>query len=445
MLFRSDAELSSAIAAITIGNATQTITAGSYLTGGGSFTANQTTNGSVTLAVDATSANTASKVVARDSGGNFSAGTITAALTGNASTATTLQTPRTINGVSFNGSANISFGTDAVSEGSTNLYYTDARARSAISVSGSLSYNSSTGVISYTTPSTSSITEGTNLYYTDTRARAAVSAGTGISYSSSTGVISADTTVVATKAYVDAQILTKDNSDEITEGSSNLYFTNARARSAISVSGSLSYNSSTGVISYTTPSTSSITEGTNLYYTDARSRAAHSFSAGSGAYNSTTGVITIPTNTNQLTNGAGFYKSGDNVSFGTVSSGALTVTGDITATGEITAYFSDINLKKDITAIQNPIAKVKSIRGVTFSPNEVAVNLGVIDQPSVGVIAQEVELVMPELVTDSAYKGYKTVKYDKLTALLIEAVKEQQEQIDALRAEIASLKDNNRS
>ena len=268
----------------------------------------------------------------------------TGSLTGNASTATTLQTPRTINGVSFNGSANISFGTDAVSEGSTNLYYTDARARSAISVSGSLSYNSSTGVISYTTPSTSSITEGTN-----------------------------------------------------------------------------------------------------LYYTDARSRAAHSFSAGSGAYNSTTGVITIPTNTNQLTNGAGFYKSGDNVSFGTVSSGALTVTGDITATGEITAYFSDINLKKDITAIQNPIAKVKSIRGVTFSPNEVAVNLGVIDQPSVGVIAQEVELVMPELVTDSAYKGYKTVKYDKLTALLIEAVKEQQEQIDALRAEIASLKDNNRS
>ena len=61
----------------------------------------------LTLGVDATSANTASKVVARDGSGNFSAGTITAALTGNASTATTLQTARTINGVSFNGSANI--------------------------------------------------------------------------------------------------------------------------------------------------------------------------------------------------------------------------------------------------------------------------------------------------------------------------------------------------
>lgn len=56
---------------------------------------------------DAATANTASKLVLRDASGNFSAGTITAALSGNASTATTLQTARTINGVSFNGSANI--------------------------------------------------------------------------------------------------------------------------------------------------------------------------------------------------------------------------------------------------------------------------------------------------------------------------------------------------
>lgn len=56
---------------------------------------------------DSATANTASKLVLRDASGNFSAGTITAALSGNASTATTLQTARTINGVSFNGSANI--------------------------------------------------------------------------------------------------------------------------------------------------------------------------------------------------------------------------------------------------------------------------------------------------------------------------------------------------
>jgi hypothetical protein len=53
------------------------------------------------------------------------------------------------------------------------------------------------------------------------------------------------------KAYVDASILTKDNSDEITEGSSNLYFTDARARAALSATGDISYNSTTGVFSFT--------------------------------------------------------------------------------------------------------------------------------------------------------------------------------------------------
>jgi hypothetical protein len=115
-------------------------------------------NGSISISTNATNANTVSTIVARDGSGNFSAGTITAALSGNATSATTaaaLTTPRTINGTSFNGTANITFTTDATAEGTTNLYYTDTRARAAISVSGSLSYNSSTGVISYTTPVTS--------------------------------------------------------------------------------------------------------------------------------------------------------------------------------------------------------------------------------------------------------------------------------------------------
>jgi len=132
---------------------------------------------------------------------------------------------------------------------------------------------------------------------------------------------------LATEAYVTSAIQTKDNSDEITEGSTNLYFTNARARGAVSVTdsggdGSLAYNSSTGVITYTGPSASdvrahftastgiSITSGaissTITQYTDTLARASLSFTAGSGAYNSTTGAFTIPTNTSHLTNGANF-------------------------------------------------------------------------------------------------------------------------------------------
>ena len=79
------------------------------------------------------------------------------------------------------------------------------------------------------------------------------------------------------KAYVTSQIATKDNTDEMTEGSTNLYFTNARARTAISVSGDISYNEISGVISTTglaSSDTDDLAEGsTNLYFTDARADA----------------------------------------------------------------------------------------------------------------------------------------------------------------------------
>jgi len=128
---------------------------------------------------------------------------------------------------------------------------------------------------------TTNLPEGDNLYFTDARARAAVSAGTGISYNSSTGVITS--------------LITQ--------------YTDSLARAALSfVAGSAGYNSTTGVISIPT-TTNHISEGTNLFYTDTRSRAALSFVAGSGAYNSTTGVITIPTQTSHLTNNSGFITS----------------------------------------------------------------------------------------------------------------------------------------
>lgn len=133
------------------------------------------------------------------------------------------------------------------------------------------------------TKSTTNLAEGTNLYFTNSRARGALSAGSGISYDSATGAISADTTVVATKSYVDTAVASKDNTDEITEGSTNLYFTTARARSAISAGTGISITD--GAISTT------ITQ-----YTDALARAAVSVtdSGGDGSlsYNNTTGVIT---------------------------------------------------------------------------------------------------------------------------------------------------------
>ena len=131
------------------------VASGSYLTGGPI-----TTSG--TLNVDATSANTASKVVARDASGNFSAGTITAALSGNASTATTLATARTINGVSFNGSANITvepYIEDDESTAATRyLVFTDntTAGYKRLNEDSALNYNPSTNVLTAGTFSASS-------------------------------------------------------------------------------------------------------------------------------------------------------------------------------------------------------------------------------------------------------------------------------------------------
>ena len=141
----------------------------------------------------------------------------------------------------------VSLNTGNISEHTDYKYYTDVRARGAVSVSGDLAYNSSTGVISFTER-------------TDAEVRGLFSAGGSLSYNSTTGVMSFT--------------MPEQNTSNITEGT-NLYFTNARARSAISATGSLSYNSTTGVMSFTMPAqnTSNITEGTNLYYTNARADA----------------------------------------------------------------------------------------------------------------------------------------------------------------------------
>lgn len=152
--------------------------------------------------------------------------------------------------------------TDDITEGITNLYYTDTRARSAISVEGAGSYDTSTGVITVTGGVTSvntqtgaveltttDINEGTNLYYTDARVRLAITAGTNINYDSATGIISSTSAVESVNGQTGTVALI---TDDVTEGA-NQYYTDSRARAAISASGDLSYDPSTGIISYTMP------------------------------------------------------------------------------------------------------------------------------------------------------------------------------------------------
>jgi hypothetical protein len=143
---------------------------------------------------------------------------------------------------------------------------------------------------------TGDITEHTNYkYYTEGRVRSAISASGDLSYNSSTGVISFSATaspVISVNSETGSVVL--DTGDIAENG--NLYHTTARARAAISATGSLSYNSTTGVISFTMPAqnTSNITEGSNKYYTDARV----------GSYLSTNGYATQSTIVGAITDSA---------------------------------------------------------------------------------------------------------------------------------------------
>ena len=134
---------------------------------------------------------------------------------------------------------------------------------------------------------------------------------------------------------------------------------------------------------------------------------------------------------------------------GTSASGT---SGEIRATNNITAYYSDYRLKTNITVIPNALAKVMAISGVTFQANELAGTFGYTDKKKqVGVIAQEIEKVLPEIVVPAPFdiakdedgteysrsgENFKTVQYEKLVPLLIEAIKELKNEVDELRAKL---------
>jgi antitoxin component YwqK of YwqJK toxin-antitoxin module len=235
---------------------------------------------------------------------------------------------------------------DGILEGTTNLYFTQSRVRNSISLNSDdgqiLSYSAQSGELTFTTPNTDKIVEGqTNKYFTTSRARDSVSGGANIDYDNSTGIISTQAAVWSVNSQTHDVVLDTDdinegsanlyftnaraagavslttdnsnilsyntgtgrftwvtpNTDAIAEGSVNLYFTNQRVHDAVSASGDISYNSSTGNFSYSTPTTDGVNEGsTNLYYTDSRARNSVSLSSNKTSvlsYDNTTGLFTF--------------------------------------------------------------------------------------------------------------------------------------------------------
>jgi hypothetical protein len=163
------------------------------------------------------------------------------------------------------------------------------------------------------------------------------------------------------------------------------------------------------------------------------------------------GQVAISTSTAQTNMGLTVNSSTYLMSLGvgTVASGT---TGEIRATNEITAYYSDRRLKENVKVIDNAVTKVLSLNGITYTPNALAESFGY-DRTTklVGLFADEVEAILPEATRPAPFdvdengnsksgEDYKTIQYEKLVPLLIEAVKEQQGIIDTLKAELASIK-----
>ena len=201
----------------------------------------------------------------------------------------------------------------------------------------------------------------------------------------------------------------------------------------------LTAGATAGSLSWTTPAAAGVTSV-----------------AGAGAVNGLTLTGTV-TATGSLTLGGSITSVATTGNFQMNSLGvgtaAAATAGDIRATGDITAFYSDVRLKAVEGTIDRALDKVMSLSGVYYRGNDVAESFGYTSNVlQVGVLAQEVQAVMPELVVPAPFdiaqnedgseysksgQDYLTVKYDRLVPLLIEAIKEQQAQIDSLRVMLA--------
>ena len=140
-------------------------------------------------------------------------------------------------------------------------------------------------------------------------------------------------------------------------------------------------------------------------------------------------AIGLQTVSGKVINSSGKLQHGGSVfltSLGSSNNGSLVADGDVTAFRQNTN--SDERLKKNVATIENGLQKVNAMRGVSYQ-------LRRDDTHNVGVIAQEMEAIVPEVVTDGE-DGMKAVNYGALVGVLIEAVKELTQEVETLKAKL---------
>jgi hypothetical protein len=116
---------------------------------------------------------------------------------------------------------------------------------------------------------------------------------------------------------------------------------------------------------------------------------------------------------------------------GTAASGTA---GEIRATNNITSYYSDDRLKNKLGNIQNALESLKTLNGFYYKANDLAQSLGYTDRTEVGLSAQEVQKILPEIVVPAPIDDkYLTIHYERIIPLLVEAIKELSAEVEKLK------------
>ena len=356
----------------------------------------------------AASANGASTIVSRDSGGNFAANTVTASVVGDLSGGTAINASNISSGTIANART-----TGSSSNGASTIVLRGASGEFAAGTITGTSFSGNGS--SLTAINASAITTGT--------------------------IDNARTT--AASANGASTIVTRDSGGNFAGNTATLASANVSTSAYLAVSSGNVGIGTTSPTNYANQKTLAV-NGTNYGRLD--------LMAGGTVYGSLYGGTSGPTlSTGSAlpvmfeTNGSekARISSAGGFSVGTTSDPGA---GAIYATGNITAFFSDQRLKTVSGKIENALDKVKSLSGVYYTMNDVAKSHGYdSEETQVGVLAQEVEAVLPEIVKAAPFdldengnsksgENYKTVQYEKLVPLLIEAIKELEAQVAELKA-----------
>ena len=355
--------------------------------------------------------------------GKLTATSITATLTGNASTATKFAAPVNINGVAFDGSAPISINTiNTLSRAATNSYLLgDA-------FNGSAARTWSVDAASANTPSKVVVRDAAGDFSAGTITATLSGNATSLTNMTTTitelnyvdGVTSSIQTQLGTKAPLASPALTgTPTAPTANAGTNSLQIaTTAFVASAVS----------TGITGADAPTKAGVgatgTWGINISGNAATAGIAaglsNRYTRSIGA--TANGGISLTSFASTIA-GVGPDALQYQISMSGSYSGDFSVFGNITASQNVTAY-SDERLKTNVRTIDNALDKVSNMRGVYFDKDGAA---------STGVIAQEVEKVLPEVVFDGEYKS---VAYGNIVGILIEAIKELKNEIELLKQKV---------